>query len=325
MAHALAPVKQVNDLRAVLEASKPQLEVALSKDVSPDRLIRLALTAATKTPKLLECTPQSIGLALLTAGALGIEPDGRHGYLVPYKNQCQFIPGYMGLIALAYRNPRVLAFRASAVWSGDILDYRLGTNEFIDHQPWPHSKGHNALATENADDRGDLLGAYAICELRGCKPLFVVMNDLEIAKRERASESSGSEYSPWKKWRPEMYAKTAVKALSKYIPLGGEVSDAINYDNAVEAGEDSAITATFETPKPATGARAALGIEQPKDEPKGEGNGYPDWWEDFKLALDGCKSDEELTEIERFYLDEKPILPAHREEGKTLIQAWGAK
>ena len=97
--------QKFQDLRAILERGRPQLELAMAEHMSSERLIRLALTAATHNPKLLDCTQESIGLSLLTASQLGIEPNGRDGHLVPYKTTCQFLPDYKGLVKLATGAP----------------------------------------------------------------------------------------------------------------------------------------------------------------------------------------------------------------------------
>src|SRR3954465_79505 len=89
-----------------LERFKPQLALALPKHMTADRMARLTLTAYSSTPALQECTPQSIALAMLTAGQLGLEP-GVNGscFIVPYSakdrgqwvKKAQLIPGWKGL------------------------------------------------------------------------------------------------------------------------------------------------------------------------------------------------------------------------------------
>lgn len=203
----------------MLERGKGQLELAMAKHMSSDRLIRLALTAATHNPKLYECTQQSIGLALLTASQLGIEPNGRDGHLVPYKGVCQFLPDFKGLIKLAYRNPRVQSFHAAAVRENDLFEFEYGTDSFIRHTP-------------SLSNRGNLICAYAICKLKDADPQFIVMGAEAIEKRRAKAQT----LKIWDAWPDEMWTKTAVKSLSKLIPLGGEFEQAIEHDNKTEGG-----------------------------------------------------------------------------------------
>ena len=213
--------KKFNDLRAILERGKGQLEMAMAEHMSSDRLIRLALTAATHNPKLLECTQESIGLSLLTASQLGIEPNGRDGHLVPYGKVCQFLPDYKGLIKLAYQNPRVLSFYAAAVRERDEFEHQYGTDSFIRHKP-------------ELDNRGKLIAAYAICKLRDADPQFVVMGQEAVEKRKAKAQTK----NVWNDWPDEMWAKTACKALSKFVPLGGQFEQSVTHDDQREGGAD---------------------------------------------------------------------------------------
>lgn len=213
----LAKKQQFNNLRSLLERGKGQLQLAMAKHMDPDRMIRLALTAATRNPKLLECSQESIGLSLLTASQLGIEPNGRDGHLVPYGTECQFIPDYKGLIKLAYRNPRVQSFQAMAVRENDEFEYEFGTAAFIKHKP-------------ASGNRGELAAAYAICKLKDADAQFVVMDREAVLKRRAVAKTT----KIWEAWPDEMWAKTAVKSLSKFVPLGGEFEAAVEHDHSVE-------------------------------------------------------------------------------------------
>ena len=83
---------------------KSQLEAALPKHLTVDRMIRLSLTAFSQNPALQQCTSNSIFSSIIIASQLGLEPGvNGQGYLVPYKDKCTFIPGWKGLVDLAQR------------------------------------------------------------------------------------------------------------------------------------------------------------------------------------------------------------------------------
>lgn len=109
-------------IRGLLEKSRKQLEMAIPKHMTVDRLLRVAMTSIQRTPKLLDCTPQSLLACVMTCAQLGLEPDQFLGqaYLVPFKDTeknitvCTLIPGYRGYIALARRSGEVAnGFRSS--------------------------------------------------------------------------------------------------------------------------------------------------------------------------------------------------------------------
>ncbi len=60
------PAKELT-LRQEIDSEyfKKQIAVALPKHMTPDRFARVALTAMLKTPKLLECTKESVIECLL--------------------------------------------------------------------------------------------------------------------------------------------------------------------------------------------------------------------------------------------------------------------
>ena len=69
---AEAPITKI---RALLEGKKKDLAMALPKHLTVDRLLRVALTACNKTPKLLECTRESLLACVMDCASLGLEPD----------------------------------------------------------------------------------------------------------------------------------------------------------------------------------------------------------------------------------------------------------
>src|SRR5689334_6268402 len=93
------------DFPAMLEQWKPEIARALPKHLNADRMTRIALTSFRRTPKLGECNPLSVFAAVIQAAQLGLEPDtlGR-SYLIPYGKECQFVPGWKGLVDLMNRS-----------------------------------------------------------------------------------------------------------------------------------------------------------------------------------------------------------------------------
>ena len=65
------------------DAMKEQFALSLPKHLSPERFARIAITALTRTPKLQQCSKESVMKCLLDLSAIGLEPDGRHAHLIP--------------------------------------------------------------------------------------------------------------------------------------------------------------------------------------------------------------------------------------------------
>lgn len=85
------------------EGVKNHIKMALPKHITPERMVRVALTALTRVPKLAECDQASFFKALFECSQWGLEPDGRRAHLIPFENkrkgivECQLIFDYKGL------------------------------------------------------------------------------------------------------------------------------------------------------------------------------------------------------------------------------------
>ena len=105
---------------------------ALPKHMKADRFIRVALTAIMKTPKLAECSQESMLKCMLDLSALGLEPDGRRAHLIPYRNnkkgtmEATLIVDFKGLIELSKRSGEVANWRAGLVCEADEFSWENG-------------------------------------------------------------------------------------------------------------------------------------------------------------------------------------------------------
>lgn len=224
-----APIKSGAGARELLDTMQDQIQKALPKHLTPERMIRVAVTAIRANPGLLKCSKLSVAKSIIVASQLGLEPDGVTGraYLVPYNNrktghsECQFIPGYRGLIELAYRNERVRRIQAYAVHENDDFDITLGDKPSITHKP--NIRG----------DRGGVIGYYAICEIKDGAPLWEYMSRPEVEDhRDRFSKAAKS--GPWVSDFDAMALKTVVRKLYKWLPSSIEIEKVIELENQVE-------------------------------------------------------------------------------------------
>ncbi len=210
------------------DAFKQAVASALPAHLKPDRFIRVALTAMTRTPKLAQCDQASFFQCLLTLSQYGLEPDGRRAHLIPFENrkkgitECQLIIDWKGLSELVYRSGLVSTLHADVVREGDIFDYSMGTLK--DHVP--HFLRRDDKKPEKA---GEVIAAYATATMKDGSSKTEVLSEAEveaIRKRSRAGESG-----PWTTDRSEMSKKTAFRRLSKWLPLSPELHEAVEVDD----------------------------------------------------------------------------------------------
>jgi recombination protein RecT len=242
---------------AMLEAYKAQIALALPQHMRADRMARIALTCFRMNPRLAQCTPASVFAAIIQAAQLGLEP-GLMGqaYLIPYGDQCQLIPGYQGLLDLVRRTDRVNVIESHIVFDRDHFKVQFGTDPRITHEPYFEG------------DPGTMRLAYAVAQFKGGGWHTEVMSRVAIEKiRDRSQNvqraKKAGKTTPWDTDTEEMWRKTVLRRICKFLPKSPELAMALALDDAASHGAqginiDDAIANTF-TPPPIEGESAQEG------------------------------------------------------------------
>lgn len=219
------PENPAKSLQRIISSKgmEAQLRAALPSVITPERFIRLVLTAISTTPKLAKCTQKSFFGAIFQAAQLGLEPNTPTGqaYLIPYKDQCQFVIGYRGQIQLAYRSGEITDISAHVVYENDAFDYELGLTPKLVHKPVFDG------------NRGNPVAVYAVYHTKKGGYGMEVMGweeAVEFGKRKSMSFGKG----PWQTDPEEMAKKTVVKKLLKYAPISADFARAMAADETVK-------------------------------------------------------------------------------------------
>jgi recombination protein RecT len=207
--------KEPTTLRGWIESPdfQNQIAKALPTHLTPDRQIRIALTALTRTPKLMECTPASVCKCLLDLSAMGLEPDGRRAHLIPYGKECQLIVDYKGLAELAMRSGTVSNIHADVVCENDFFEADTGR---VRHR------------VNYREPRGKAYAAYCLIRFKDESEKAEVMSTEEIEAIRKRSRAGAS--GPWVTDWNEMAKKTVARRTFKWVPLSPEIRDAVEKD-----------------------------------------------------------------------------------------------
>ena len=262
------------NLEGLLKSDKFRQALAdvAPKHITPNRIVKIALIAASRQPRLFECTPQSLLQSVMKSAELGLDCVGTlgQGYLVPYYNgkikayECQFIPGYQGLIALARRSGQIVRIESRVVHEKDVFDFEYGLDQRLKHVP------------ELSGDRGKISCVYAIAELKdGSRQLEVMTIDEVEAIRDR---SKAKECGPWVTDFAEMARKTVVRRIAKYLPLSPEMEQAFEADNdgydfashAIAANMQAGVEGLKKRIESKTADDAPQATDSPEQEPVGD-------------------------------------------------------
>jgi recombination protein RecT len=212
----------------LIDRQRSEIARALPRHMDPDRLARIATTVVKTTPKLLECTTESLLGALMTSAQTGLEPGPLgHAYFVPRwnskarANECQWQIGYTGIIELARRSGNLKSIEARTVYDNDEFEAIYGLEDRLHHKPlW--------------GNRGTPMLWYMVAKFLDGGHFWHVMGRDEIdAHRAR---SATPEAGPWKSDYDAMARKTTIRVAKPYLPLSAEIASMLDHDETVHNG-----------------------------------------------------------------------------------------
>ncbi|WP_300334092.1 recombinase RecT, partial [Accumulibacter sp.] len=213
---------------AMLEQFKGEIARALPRHLSPERIVRVALTAFRLNPRLADVDPRSVFAAVIQSSQLGLEV-GLMGeaHLVPFGSQCQLIPGYQGLMKLARNSGLVQDIYGHEVRINDRFDIVLGLHRSLMHEPLKQN-GFPA----GDEERGAVVGFYAVAVLKDGSRTFHALSREQV--EQVRDHSRGYQMarklrkeSPWDTHFVSMGLKTVIRRLCNLLPKSPELAMAL--------------------------------------------------------------------------------------------------
>lgn len=232
----------LGSVQLLLEKYKSHIDMALSgnRHITPERMIRVALTALSQNQRLQKCNPLTICGSIIQASLLGLEPNSTLGecFLVPFWNkkalggkggyECQLIIGYHGKIKLVSNTGQLLGVKAVPVHQNDEFQLDDGIEPYVVHKYF-HLK-----------DRGPIIGYWAGAKLKNGFTSVCYMTRTEVEQhRDRFAMTKGSDGKVFGVWVDDfdsMALKTLIHKCLKYIPKSAQAQTAWELDERAEAG-----------------------------------------------------------------------------------------
>lgn len=222
----------IRALRENLQRQSARFENLLPSIMRPEELFSIAVAAVSKTPRLLECTQESLVKSLTDAARLGLRPDGllSEGWLVPRWNrslrryEAQFQTGYRGLEMLM-RRAGARKVETRIVYEGEPFRVTYGFAPNIEHEP--------RFDIERTDER--ITHFYAWAVQGNGEIVFEVMTAAEVWKirdTHGPRDKDGKLTGPWITDAPEMGRKTALRRLAKHAELSTEAKEILGSEDA---------------------------------------------------------------------------------------------
>lgn len=195
-------------LRQQLTKLGPELKNALPSNIAPEKFQRVVLTVVNLNPELLSADRKTLLGACMRCAADGLVPDGREAALTVFGGKVQYLPMIAGLLKRVRNSGEISTIAAHVIYEHDEFLVELGDEERIVHKPaWNK-------------DRGRMVGVYAVAKLKdgGMQRALLSATDVEKVRAVSRTKNTG----PWVQWPEAMWQKTALRRLTKYLPMDAE-------------------------------------------------------------------------------------------------------
>lgn len=211
--------QELSTITKEIKALESRMISLLPKDVA-QREISFALQHIANSTQLQKCSITSLQSAVYNIANVGLSlnPISKQAYLVPKwdkTSQCyvaKLEPSYVGLAKTLTDCGAVKSIKTQLVYRNDFFESDLAAG-WIKHNP------------PGFDNRGELIGCYSLAVLPDGTTFPELMSIQEVHEIRNRSDSYASEktraYSPWETSFGEMFRKSVIRRLYKYLPRTG--------------------------------------------------------------------------------------------------------
>jgi recombination protein RecT len=205
-------------VRGQLTAMKGEIKAGLPEHVSPDRFIRVAMTAINSNQSLLEKDRHSLYGSIMKCASDGLIPDGNEAALVPFGNKVQYMPMVAGILKKVRNSGELLSITSLVVHKNDHFKFHVDSDgEHLEHEPLTFG------------DRGHPIGVYALAKTKDGATYIETMSEDEVLKVAKVSRSKSG---PWSgPFKLEMWRKTVIRRLSKRLPMSTDLERVVKRDD----------------------------------------------------------------------------------------------
>lgn len=219
MTKTVSKVTPMEEVRGALTAMSPQFAMALPKQIDPEKFVRVAMTALQNNPDLVMADRRTLYSACMRSAQDGLLPDGREAALVMFKDQVAYMPMVGGILKKVRNSGELATITSQMVHKNDRFRFWIdGDGEHIDHEPLMFG------------DRGEPIGVYALAKTKDGALYVEVMDKAQVMAVKGASRAKGG---PWSgAFELEMWRKTAIRRLSKRLPMSTDLETVIKRDDS---------------------------------------------------------------------------------------------
>lgn len=220
MSKQLTPIQA---LKGDIQKMEGQFKSALPSHIPVEKFVRVIQTAIGNTPALANAERNSLFGAAMKSAQDGLLPDGREAAIVTYRNKqgqniANYLPMVGGILKKVRNSGELSSITSQIVYENDEFEFFVDEDgEHLKHKPIMFG------------DRGKPIGVYALAKTKDGGIYMEVMSMGEINAIKNASRGKNG---PWSgDFEHEMWRKSAIKRLSKRLPMSTDIEMTIRADD----------------------------------------------------------------------------------------------
>lgn len=205
----------------------PKLKTTLPPHITPEKFLSVTRIALLKNPRLLTLDRMSLINAALECSSDGLVPDGREAAFVEFKGKVKHIPMVFGLIKKMKQSGELATVAAPVIHENDPFKY------------WVDEDGEHVSFTPDlfSPARGQPIGVFAFAKSKDGDLTIEVLTRDQVMDIKKVSSAAKTDFSPWNgDFELEMWKKSAIRRLSKRMPMSTEAQKTMDRDDELFHG-----------------------------------------------------------------------------------------
>lgn len=250
----------IAEIRQSLTKLAPEIGKVLPEHVSTERFERITLTALQRSPDLLGCDRNSLFESVMACAQDGLIPDGREAALTKFGNKVAYMPMVAGILKKIRQSGEIATLTSQVVYDSEV--------EAGKFRYWNDDQGEHIYHEPDmlSDDPGKVRCVYAMARTKTGESYVEVLRLSDVEKIRKASRSADK--GPWSSWWTEMARKSAIRRLSKRLPMSTDLERVVTRDDQFypDLGERE-VTPAPSAPTAQESVATLTGGEQTEPEP----------------------------------------------------------
>lgn len=213
MGTALSPLEEV---KLNLTRMQGDFKMVLPPNIQPEKFMRVVITAIQNNPDLIAANRASLYNSCIKCAQDGLIPDGQEATLTVFKGMVVYMPMIRGILKKVRNSGELSTVDAQVVYSND------------EYESWLDEKGQHFKHKKMLINRGDPVLTYAYALTKDGGLYFEEVSEEQMEKIEGIAKTG----VVWKgAFRDEMKRKSALRRLSKRLPMSTDLQTIIERDD----------------------------------------------------------------------------------------------